>query len=411
MNAAAVVRLLFLNHPFRNQWEGTMKERIRLFVKKILYSPKPFPPGNYHSQTKTDDGAPLRLHLRVENKGEGILILNASTILHLNPTATEIAYHIIQQTPEEEVISEFVNRYQVDAETAKADINDFKERLHTLIHTPDLDPEVFLDVTRVDLHSHELSAPLRLDCAVTYQMSDGSTSQYAPTDRVSRNLDTEEWKKIIEKAWQVGIPHIVFTGGEPTIRPDLPELIQKAEDLGQVTGLITDGLRFTEKDYLHLLLQSGLDHILFILDPNEDQSWEALKDVMSEDVFVTIHLTITAQTLKKLSAILDRIKKAGVTSVSISSDSDITRQELPVVQQKLSEYGFSLVWDLPVPYSSSNPINLELEAANLKVDGRGKTWLYLEPDADVLPAQGVNQVLGNFLNDPWEAIWLNASKK
>lgn len=387
-----------------------MKERIRLLFDKVIFTPKPFPPGNYQTVSKTDDGAPLRLHLRVEKKGEGILILNASTILHLNPTATEVAYHVIQQTPDEEIISEFVKRYRVDAEVAKADIQDFKDRLHTLIHEPDLDPEVFLDVSRVDPHSHDLSAPLRLDCAVTYQMSDGTTSQYAPTNRVARNLDTEEWKQIINKAWQAGIPHIIFTGGEPTIRPDLAELIQFAEDLGQVTGLITDGLRFTEKDYLHQLLQSGLDHVLFILDPEENHSWEALHDVMGEDIFVTVHLTVTEKLLANLSKTFDKMKKAGVKSISISSDSEQTKHALPLVQQKVAEYGFSPVWDLPVPYSADNPINAELEAANIKIDGKGKTWLYLEPDGDVLPAQGINKVLGNFLNDKWEAIWLNASK-
>jgi organic radical activating enzyme len=387
-----------------------MKERIRLFYNNIFFTPKPFPPGNYSAVSQTDDGAPLRLHLRIEKDGEGILILNASTILHLNPTATEIAYHIIRQTPEEEVVSEFVRRYRIDEETAKADIQDFKDRLHTLIHTPDLDPEVFLDVSRVDPHSHSLSAPLRLDCALTYQMSDGTLSNFAPTDRVTRNLDTSEWQQIIEKAGQAGIPHIVFTGGEPTIRPDLPELIQKAEDMGLVAGLITDGLRFTEKDYLHHLLQSGLDHVLFVLLPDEDQSWEALRDVMAEDIFVTVHLTITTRTLDKLTTIFDKLKKIGVHSLSISSDSAKAQDAFPAAQRKAAEYGFALVWDLPVPYSANNPISRELENSDSKVDGAGKTWLYVEPDGDVLPAQGINKVLGNLLTEPWESIWLNASK-
>ena len=38
-------------------------------------------------------------------------------------------------------------------------------------------------------------------------------------------------------------------------------------------------------------------------------------------------------------------------------------------------------------------------------EGMGKAWLYVEPDGDVLPAQGVSRVLGNFLTDPWEKIW------
>jgi organic radical activating enzyme len=376
----------------------------------MFYTPKPLPSGNFQAVTKTDDGAPLKLHLRIENKGEGILVLNASTILHLNPTATEIAYHIIKESSDEEIIGEFVKRYRVDAETAAQDLQDFKDRLHTLIHTPDLDPEVFLDVTRVDPHSSYLSAPLRLDCALTYQMSDGSSSVFAPVDRVKRNLDTDEWKTIINKAWQAGIPHIVFTGGEPTIRPDLPELIQAAEDLGQVTGLITDGLRLTEKDYLHNLLNAGLDHVMFVLDPEENQSLEALRDLMSEDIFVTVHLILGKKEAGFVSTYFDRLKRIGVNSISLSSRSEQDRETLKSAQQKAAEYGFSLVWDLPVPYSANNPINLELEEANLKTNGRGKTWLYVEPDGDVLPGQGVNKVLGNILADAWESIWLNASK-
>jgi len=35
----------------------------------------------------------------------------------------------------------------------------------------------------------------------------------------------------------------------------------------------------------------------------------------------------------------------------------------------------------------------------------GRAWLYIEPDGDVLPAQEINQVLGNFLTDSWQKIW------
>ena len=38
--------------------------------------------------------------------------------------------------------------------------------------------------------------------------------------------------------------------------------------------------------------------------------------------------------------------------------------------------------------------------------GAGTAWLYVEPDGDVLPAQGMpDQVLGNFLRDPWDKIY------
>jgi organic radical activating enzyme len=279
-----------------------------------------------------------------------------------------------------------------------------------LIHSPDLDPETFLDVERLELHEKEISAPLRLDCALTYQLSNGEASIYAPVDRVTRNLDTEEWKSVLAKAWNVGIPHIVFTGGEPTLRPDLVELIQESEQLGQVTGLITDGLRFTEKGYLEQLLQAGLDHVLIVLDPKDEQSWEALRDSLSEDLFITVHLTLTEKDEATAATLLPKLQQLGVKSLSLSADSQNALKAMSIYQQKASEFGFSLVWDLPVPYSKNNPISAELEASEVTMEGAGRTWLYLEPDGDVLPGQGKNTVLGNFLSTPWEEIWLKASK-
>lgn len=387
-----------------------MKVRIRSIFDKLFFTPKPFPPGNYQATITNEDGSPLRLHLRVEKDGLGLLIVNASTILHLNQTATEIAYHLIQNTPEEEAIQEMLKRYRSSYTEIREDFKNMKIRLTSLLNTPDLDPETFLDIERVDLHGQEISAPLRLDCALTYQLSSGEASIYAPTDRVARNLDSEEWKKILEKAWASGIPHIVFTGGEPTLRPDLPELIEHAEQLGQVTGVISDGLRFTEKDYLESLLKAGLDHILFILNPEEEHSWEALRDVLGEDVFTTVHLTVTARKPLDASSLLPKLSKMGVSSLSLSTDEPEMQKTLAAFQQKAAENGFALVWDLPVPYSRNNPISLEMESAESRKEGAGHTWLYVEPDGDVLPGQGINQVLGNFLTSEWEEIWLNARK-
>ena len=66
--------------------------------------------------------------------------------------------------------------------------------------------------------------------------------------------------------------------------------------------------------------------------------------------------------------------------------------------------GLTLRWDLPVPYSAQNPVAHEAIEDDAP-SGAGKAWLYVEPDGDVLPAQGLaDQVLGNFLKDPWEKI-------
>ncbi|MBA4375479.1 MAG: hypothetical protein C0401_04810 [Anaerolinea sp.] len=385
-----------------------MKARINTFIKNILYTPKPLPVGNYQAILKIDTGPSYRLHLRIEDHGLGTLILNASTIMHLNTTAAEFAYHLIKQTPVEIVVAEVMKRYRVTPEEAAQDFQDFKDRLESLVSTPDLDPETFLNIDRVDLHQHKMSAPLRLDCALTYQVSEGSASVYAPVDRVKQLLDTKEWKQILKNAWDAGIPHIVFTGGEPTLRPDVPELITFAEELGQVSGLITDGTRLSEKDYLQQLLMAGLDHLMIVLNPQSEQSWEAVRDLINEDIFLTVHLTLSNKNKNEFDKILTKLNQFQIKSLSLSAETLELWKLLPQYTQKAVELGFSLVWDLPVPYSALNPIALELESQNSTVDGAGASWLYVEPDGDILAGQGIPTVLGNFLTDSWQKIWTEA---
>jgi len=385
-----------------------MKARINTFINNILFTPKPIPAGNYQAMLKLDTGPTYRLHLRIDGSGTGILILNASTILHLNATAVEYAYHLIKESSLETITAEMLKRYRVSEDEAVKDFQEFKERLETLVTTPDLDPETFLDMERVDPHDQSLTAPMRLDCALTYQQPEAESGVYAPVDRVKRLLDTEEWKQVLKNAWDAGIPHVVFTGGEPTLRPDIPELVQFTQELGQVSGLITDGSRLTETDYLHQLLNAGLDHLMIVLNPASEKAWEAVRDAIVEDIFLTVHLTLTHRNQADFEKTLEKLAKLQVKSLSLSADSQELWKTLPQFTQKAVEAGFSLVWDLPVPYSSFNPIALELEMGETRSDGAGTSWLYVEPDGDVLAGQGKEAVLGNFLSDPWNRIWSEA---
>jgi len=49
-----------------------------------------------------------------------------------------------------------------------------------------------------------------------------------------------------------------------------------------------------------------------------------------------------------------------------------------------------------------------LEMGEVRSEGAGTSWLYVEPDGDVLAGQGKEAVLGNFLTDPWSRIWAQA---
>jgi hypothetical protein len=51
--------------------------------------------GLYH-YTRETEYEKSRIHLRVDPDGTGTLIINASRIMHLNPTAALMAYLILQ---------------------------------------------------------------------------------------------------------------------------------------------------------------------------------------------------------------------------------------------------------------------------------------------------------------------------
>ncbi len=376
---------------------------ISLFTTAKLISP-----GIYHYQTPSSAKQQYRLHLRVGGDGEGLLIINAATILHLNQTATEYAYHLIKSTPIEEVAQTIARRYHINRTDARHDFIELTQKIHNLLEIPDLDPESYLEISREDPYSGELSAPYRLDCAITYQLPEKTNPELAPLRRVDRELSTDEWLTIIDQAWQAGIPHLIFTGGEPTLRDDLISLINRAEKNGQVTGLLTDGYKLNQKEFRTQLLESGLDHLLFVLSPTDKESWKSLQSILDEDIFTTVHITINSEISPGLSQILKKCKDLGANAISLSvsslSDQGLL-QALTAAQTLVAELDLPLKWDLPVPYSDHNPITLELEGSQVSSQGAGKAWFYVEPDGDVLPGQGINQVLGNLLDDGWQDIW------
>jgi len=377
-------------------------------IQKRFSKVEPLPSGIYHYKAPLDAPLHYRLHLRLEPDGRGVLLVNASTVLHLNPTAAEYAYHLVLQHSPAETASALTHRYRLPRRKALEDYAHFTERLHTLLETPGLAPDLYLDCDPESAYTH-LTAPYRLDCALTYRLPPGSAPESPLLRRVERELSTAEWQRIIETAWQAGIPHLVFTGGEPTLRPDLPDLLARAEASGQVTGLCSLGLALSDPAYRRDLLQTGLDHLLFLLHPQERASWQALEHILPEDLHTTVHLTLTPRTASLAGESLRRLAKMGLSALSLSAASPQLHDALGRLQNLAADLELKLKWDLPVPYGESNPVALELASAGQRPPaGAGLAWLYLEPDGDVLPTQGVNRVLGNILRDAWPDIWARA---
>ena len=170
---------------------------------------------------------------------------------------------------------------------------------------------------------------------------------------------------------------------------------------------MTDGLKLTDKAYLHSLLQTGLDHLLFILQPDNPASWQALETILPEDLYTTVHLTVTPWNVKKAGETLEKLAGLKVKRLSLGASEPSLHEALHALHNQAAGLCLTLRWDLPVPYGSMHPVAFELKNHEEPPKGAGKAWLYVEPDGDVLPTQGELTVLGNLLNDPWDKIWKN----
>src|ERR1700694_4167836 len=87
-------------------------------------------------------------------------------------------------------------------------------------------------------------------------------------ERGGSELTTEDWKKVLTYLAQNGVLQIHFSGGEPTARKNLVELVQHASDVGLYSNLVTSaGLLTREK--LSALADAGLCHVQISFQGNE----------------------------------------------------------------------------------------------------------------------------------------------
>lgn len=395
-------------------------------IRSWFLPPQPLTREMLHYQTPPDAAEQYRLHLRLEKDGRGLLVVNAATVVHLNQTAAEYARLLVRGLDEDAVIRTITNRYGVGPAQARTDYRQLRDQVLTLATATDVAPDYYMDTAQVEPFSAATTAPYRVDIALTYRVDEGGALDPEARRRVDRELSTAEWQEALRRLWDAGVPHVAFTGGEPTLRDDLVELIRYAEGLGQVTGLLTDGRRLCDVAYLDTLLQAGLDHLQITLASHQAElhdrltgrpgDWEAavagLRNALAADIYVVAGLVIRNENTATAVDTVRFLAETGVRAIALSSPlrgapatSKLRLQEaLEVAQEAAHEAGLTLIWDLAAPYTYVHPIELE---AGLPPERDARQHLYLEPDGDALPAQGYNVVLGNILRHRWEEIWEN----
>ena len=367
-----------------------------------------------------------RVHLRVDSPEKGILIMDASRMLVLNGTGVHFAYHLLKGGTDEEVVKATLKRYKVKRAEVENDLKEFKGTMYSLLSTRDIITE--MDEELGALYEGQM-APFRMDLALTYRCDNECSHCYNDKQRAKRELTTAEWKRVLTKLWTLGIPHIVFTGGEPTLREDLPELIAFAEGQGQITGLNTNGRRFKDKAYLDKLVSAGLDHVQITVESHVSLTHDAitgrngshsdtlkgLKNALDAGIYTVTNTTIMERNKKEVLGTIEFLRKLGVKHIAVNSlirsgkgkdAKGIEIGELKEILAKgcndgiLDSYEFR--WYSPTPYCVLNPMEMGL---GMKQCTACRMNMAVEPDGTVIPCQSYYEGLGNILKDPWKKIW------
>jgi pyrroloquinoline quinone biosynthesis protein E len=96
----------------------------------------------------------------------------------------------------------------------------------------------------------------------------GYCSNPVEMERAGNELTTDEWKKVLTELAEIGVLQVHFSGGEPSVRKDLVELVRHANDLGLYTNLITSAVLIT-KERLAEIADAGLAHIQISFQAND----------------------------------------------------------------------------------------------------------------------------------------------
>ncbi len=386
-------------------------------------------PGLFHYK-RQKIGEQSRIHLRVDPDGSGILLVNANRLIHFNPTAAYMARLSLEGLPKDQAISKINKRYRVKKGAAQSDYLEFQIKLEELIRPDGLCPLHDLELDIRPPFNVKPSAPYRMDLALTYRCNNDCPHCYNARPRNYKELDTQSWRDILDQLWDYGIPHIVFTGGEPTIRSDLCELIAHAEKNGQITGINTNGRRLKDREFVKRLVDAGLDHVQITIESHNPSihdemvaargAWEqtvsGLNNVLESPLFVMTNTTMLKANSLYLAETLNFLANISVPTIGLNAliysgkgknvGTGIKESELsPLLETARSLTGKNnqrLIWYTPTQYCNFDPMQLEL---GVKGCTAALYNMCIEPDGGVLPCQSYYVQLGNILSDDWDSIW------
>jgi len=280
--------------------------------------------------------------------------------------------------------------------------------------------------------------PTLAEIALTYGCQNRCSFCYASSPRRGddrRVMSTAEVKKVMGRIFnQAHVPSLSFTGGEATLRRDLPELISHGRKLGFRVNLITNGLRLADRAYAESLVAAGLDSAQVSLEAGTtvvhdrivgrqgafERTTAGIRHLEALGIHVHTNTTLCPDNADACEGLIGFIgRELGLQTMSMNmvirtgearraGRMEISYTEvaglLPGLLETARREDVRLVWYSPIPYCLFNPVLHDLGAKSCAcVDG----ILSVDPSGQVLPCSSFETGIGSLLDHDFDEIFSN----
>ena len=302
------------------------------------------------------------------------------------------------------------------------------------------EPEAEVGLLSLSDYAPEMTAPHRMDLMVSAMEKDGGwhcnqkcLHCYAAGQPMGETpeLSTEQWKTALALLRKANIPQVTFTGGEPTLRSDLVELVQAAAWF--VTRLNTNG-RLLTPELCAGLYEASLDSVQVTLYSAEgnihnqlvgtngfNDTVQGIRHAVEAGLIVSVNTPLCslnthyAETLRFAHSLGVRYatcsglipsgsacgQESRATALTPEQLTDILRQAVDTAEELGMELDFTSPGWLDEETLRSLGLNL------IPSCGACLSNMAVTPDGKVVPCQSwlSDEPLGDLLHDDWTDIW------
>ena len=371
------------------------------------------------------------VYLREDDK---LLIIRPNKIHHINDTAFDMLYGLYNRgNTVDEVLENLEKKYGMPKDRLREDLVLLLNNINSLMN----ENYGGACMTReIEFDPGSIKYPILSEIALTYRCQNRCDFCYASSPyrgELCKEMSTDEVKTVIEKiSVEAKVPTISFTGGEPTLRNDLPELVRYASGLGIRTNLITNGIRCHDGEFVKSLARAGLKSAQVSLESHDekihnsitgnDDSFKkvvwGIKNLKNSGIYTHTNSTICQKNRDHLIPLVQFIKDEFdfpylsmnmIIKTGIAKDNeniDISYSSIESILKPVIDYseiiGIKLVWYSPTPYCIFNPVDFNLGSKSCAcITG----LVSVNPRGDILPCSSYDRGVGNLLKHSFNHIW------